>query len=199
MSAVRCILPAACRMLSGSSLLHAACRWLHFPRRMLRVVCHIFPDAGCMLSIVCCTISLGRLRHAVFWIVSACPFFVAVARSPLHVVCCLLPVPVSHVAWCALSVAWSHVASHLLHVMRCESSVARCIPPSPCCLLSLVPSCMLYVACRLLPVAEWHSAVTHAAHRGGASQLSASVAGEARCSADRGARACVRACMPACG
>jgi hypothetical protein len=90
MFAVRCILPAACRMLSGSCPLEAACRWLHFPRRMLRVVCHIFPDAGCMLSIVCCTISSGRLRHAVRWIVSTCPCFVA-CRT-FSVACGLLPV-----------------------------------------------------------------------------------------------------------
>jgi hypothetical protein len=114
---VRCILPAAWRMLSGSCLMHAACCQLHFPRCILHAVCYIFPDACCMLSIVCCTFSSGRLRHAVRWIVSACPFFVAcrtfsVARGLISVarptVPCRMP--------CALSVACP--ASHLvtLHV-----------------------------------------------------------------------------------
>ena len=39
-------------MLSGSCLLHAACRQVHFPRFMLDVVRYIFSDACCMLSMV---------------------------------------------------------------------------------------------------------------------------------------------------
>jgi hypothetical protein len=142
MFAVRCILPAACRMLSGSCLLHAACRWLHFPRRMLRVVCHIFPDAGCMLSIVCCTISGGRLRHAVRWIVSACPFFVA-CRT-FSVACGLISVARPRVP-CRMACAvrrLSHVASR---------HVARCMTLALCRMLSLV-RCLSRLARRLLHV-----------------------------------------------
>jgi hypothetical protein len=175
------------------------CRWLHFPRRMLRVICHIFPDAGCMLSMVCCTISSGRLRHAVRWIVSTCPFFVA-CRT-FSVACCLLPVAGTSVpcAWCALSVAWSHVASR--HVACYALRVVCCTLLTAPSVLRVVSCPVVHVVCRTPPVACRRVAQrchTRSASRR-RSQLSASVAVEARCSADRGARACVRACMPACG
>jgi hypothetical protein len=195
MFAVRCILPAACRMLSGSCLLHAACRWLHFPRRMLRVVCHIFPDAGCMLSIVRCTISSGHLRHAVRWIVSTCPFFVA-CRT-FSVACGLLPIARPSVpcrmvcAVCRLVPRRiSSVACYALRVVCCTLHTALSVLP--------VVSCpVLHVVCRMPPVARCR--VTQRRHTRSASRrrskFSASVAGEARCSADRGARACVSACV----
>jgi hypothetical protein len=59
----------------------------------------------------------------------------------LHAVCCPSPVPRRISSRCTL-----HDARSLANVVSC---------PLP------VPSCMFSVACRLLPVAEWHSAVTH--------------------------------------
>ena len=82
--AVRCVLPAACRMLSGSCLLHAACCLLHFPRCISHVVGCIFPDACCQLSVahfpvaVGGTLSVGSCLRALS--------LLHVAHSPLHVV-----------------------------------------------------------------------------------------------------------------
>jgi hypothetical protein len=197
---VRCMLPAACRLLSGRCLLQ-----LHVVCCLLRVSCHvvrcIFPVACCMSSGVCmapcCTFSSGVL-HVVSCVVCgiADRWVVSAARSLLPVACCLLPAPVSPVAWRALPVACP--TSHLvtLHVLQCESSVACCRPHVPCCMVSLV-LCLAHLACRLLPVAEWHSAVTHAAHRGGACNLGRSDRRDPlryirRC-------ACVRACVRECG
>jgi hypothetical protein len=155
---VRCKLHAACRTLSGCFLLHAARCLSHFPRCILHVVGCIFPVACRLLSVAHFPVVVGGTLS-----VGSC----LRARSLLRVVYCLLPVPVSPVACRALSVACR--TSHLvtLHVLRCESSVACCIMHVPCCMLSV--GCRLsHLACRLLPVAEWQSAITHAAHRGGA-------------------------------
>ena len=196
MFSVRCILPAACRMLSGSYLLHA-CRWLQFPRRMLRVVCHIFPDAGCMLSIVCCTISSGPLWHAVRWIVSTCPSFVAcrtfsvacgllpLARPgvPCRMVCAvcrLVPRRISSVAWYALRVVCCmlHTALSVLPVVSCP---------------------VVHVVCRMPPVARCR--VTQRRHTRSASRRRIAIErlggrrGPLQC---RPRCACVRACVHAC-
>jgi hypothetical protein len=183
-------------MLSGSCLLHAACRWLQVPRRMLRVVCHIFPDAGCMLSIVCCTISSGRLRHAVRLIMSTCPFFVACRTFSVAVVCaccpsqrpmshgvrCLSPGPASHLICCMCC-----VASRLLHVAYRPLRVAYC-------LLSRRACCMSHAACCPL---QSGAAPSH-------KQRIAAVLAIERLGGRRGSLqcrprcACVRACVHAC-
>jgi hypothetical protein len=141
---VRCVLSAACRMLSRCCLLHAACRQLHFPRCMLHGC--IFCDACCMLSVVCCLFSGDHRRHAVRWIVSAARSPLHVARSPLPVVGCRYPAPVSHVAcrvcclWpvprrissrCTLRRCVSSVACCMSHVLRCMWSVFYCLPECP--------------------------------------------------------------------
>ena len=209
MHVVRCMAHVACRF-----PLHAACRPLHFPCCALHVawcLLHSFRWclARCPLRVVC-GIAVCRIVSAARWLLSVF----------------LWPAPVPHVAWCVLSVAWSHVASRLVHVLRCESSVACCMTHVPSRIVSLVcrlphlachmldvakrafsvASCLLsgadpILARRLLHVvccnvAERHGAVAHAAHRGGASQLSASVAGKTRY---RPRCACVRACVRACG
>ncbi len=133
---VRKLCDARCVLSFAVSMLHVACRRLHFP------------DACCMLHVVCCTFSSGRLWHAARWIVSACPFFVAcrtfsvawclisVARPtvPCRMPCALsVACPASHlvtlhVAWRTLSVACCllSVACPVLHVVCCMSSVACC-------------------------------------------------------------------------
>jgi hypothetical protein len=213
-----CLLRIAGRLLFAVYCpLHGACR-LDVVCCIMRVVCCISPVARCMLRGVCCTVSCGALHvvpcvssaHAVRWIVSN-------ARCLLFVFGCPPQCPVSHVR---CQVPRMHLVT--LHGLRCESSVACCRPHVPsrivslvCCLSYLacrmlhvakrafsVASCLLSVAdpilaCRLLHVvccnvAERHSAVAYAAHRGGASQLSASVAGKTRY---RPRRACVRACV----
>jgi hypothetical protein len=126
---VRCMLPAACRMLSRSCLLHAACRQVHFPRFMLDVVRYIFPDACCMLSMVCCTFSSGRLRHC-------CPL----DRVCVPFLCCT-----------------SHVLRRLLPISlpQCPMSHGvRCLSPGSRRISVPVPSRMSSVACRVWPVAE---------------------------------------------
>jgi hypothetical protein len=80
---------------------------LHAALCCVAVVRYIFPGACCMLSVVgCtlssgvgCTLSSGRLRHnrrhALRWIVSACPFFVACPTW--SAACCPSPqCPMSH-------------------------------------------------------------------------------------------------------
>jgi hypothetical protein len=168
--------------------LHAACdlyAWLHFAH---------FP------VVVCCTLSVGSCLRAIC--------LLHVARSPLHVVCFLFPAPVSHVAWCALPVACptSHGArclsliprriSSRCNLLRCESSVA-------CCLFAGARPCrpVLHVdrVCRMPCVARCRVAKrrhTRSASRR-RSQFSASAAGEALCSADRGVPACVCECAHA--
>ena len=159
-----CTLRVVCCISSGAYL----CRRLHFSR--------------CMSSIVCCTLSSGRLRHAVRGIVSACTFSVACGLLPAarpecplsHGVRCLSPGPASRLV--------------TLDVLRCASSVACCRPHVPCCFLSLgrrpSHSCMPHVAsCRVAQRRHTRSASRRR------SPLSAAVAGEARCSADRGGRA----------
>ncbi len=148
-----CLLRGACRLLFAAYCpLHAAC-CLEVVCCTLRVVRCIFPDACCMSSIVCCTFSSGRLRHAVRWIVSASRCLWSVARSPLHVVCCLLPFPAARpsarvsVACRDLSVACpiSHLVTvhaadrtfpcRFLSLVRCVSQLARCLLHVVCCVL----------------------------------------------------------------
>jgi hypothetical protein len=151
MFAGRCIVPAACRMLSGSCPLEAACRWLHFPRRMLHVVRHIFRDAGCMLSIVCCTISSGRLRHAVRWIVSTCPFFVA--YRTFSVACGLLPVARPSVP-CRMVCAVCRLVPRRISSVACYAlRVVCCMLHTALSVLPVVSCPVLHVVCRMLPVA----------------------------------------------
>ncbi len=208
--AVRCILPIAWRMLSRCCLSRCmssvAYSPLHVASRLFSVA-H-FPVVPCTLPLAC------RLRHCC-WLDRVCctlsVVFFPVARpsAPCRVVC----------AACRQA----HVASRLVHVLRVvgcilhdarsQSHRVSCVSPAPscmpsvaccktrvlCCFLSLVHADPI-LACRLLHVvgcnvAERHSAVAHAAHRGGASQLSASVAGKTRY---RPRCACVRACVCAC-
>ena len=157
----------------------------------------------CLLDRVCCTLSgacfpvarpsapsrvvcvVCRLAHVASRHV-AC---FCVARRRLHVACRMFPV-----ASCLLS-----VACPIMHAVRCMLQNARSLlllVSCPCRSHSGTSS----VACRRLHVvgcnvAERHSAVAHAAHRGGASPLSASVAGKTRY---RPRCACVRACVRAC-
>jgi hypothetical protein len=122
---VRCILPAACRMLSGCCLL------------LLHVVCRVFPCcissvALSLMHVACCQLSVAHFPVVVCgiagrWIVSACPFFVA-CRT-FSVAC-----PMSHLV--------------TLHVVRCESSDVCCMTHVLCCMLSL-GRCMAHRACRL--------------------------------------------------
>ena len=167
---------ARCVSSGAFSPLHIACRVLHFPR--------------CMLSVVCCPFSSRRRRHAVRGIVSACTFFVACGLLPVSrpTVPCRMPCAVRrpshvasrHVGCAALRVVCCmlHNAHPLLHVVAWLSPVPSCVP--------------LVARCR----------VTQRHHRRSASRrrsrLSAAVAGEARCSADRGGRARVCACVCAC-
>ena len=81
---VCCVLHVACCTLHAALRFACRCCSLHIARCMAHVVwmlcvarvssgefsplhlhdvCHIFPDACCMSSIVCCTFSSGRLRH----------------------------------------------------------------------------------------------------------------------------------------
>ncbi len=147
---VRCIFPAAWRMLSGCCGLHAACRLLQFPKCMLHVVCcllHIFPVVACGI--------------AVRWILSACAF--SVAFHTFSVACFRVPAPVSRAAWRALSVACP--TSHLVCCMCCVVSrrlyVACCTSRAACCLLCVAcPILHVVTPSRLLP-ARTH-ACTHA-------------------------------------
>jgi hypothetical protein len=148
--------------------------------------------ARCPLRVVCGTLSVGSCRMHV----ASCPFSAARPSAPVsRSVRCLSPVP-SRVSSCCMFC----VASRPLHVARCTFPVASCLLCVACPILHAVcwmlqnafsvASCLLSVAdpilaCRLLHVvccnvAERHSAVAYAAHRGGASQLSASVAGKTR-------------------
>jgi hypothetical protein len=138
----------------------------------------------CPLDRVCCTLSVAY-RTLVMLHVGRC----ASSRPTSPVACCLSSVACSHparrhVAWCIPHVPclWSVACSHPAH-----RHIARCMTHVPSRMLSLVRR-LSHLVCHLLHnvVAEWHSA-THAAHRGGASPLSASVA-----------KVCVRACVPAC-
>ena len=152
---VRCILPAACRMLSGSCLLYAAYRQLHFPRCISLAVPYISP-----MDVACCQLCVAHFPVVVCgiagrWIVSACPFFVA-CRT-FSVACGLFSVARPSVPCrmpCALSVACPishrHVACAALRVVGCTLHV-------PCRMLShvlswllAVPSCMSSAACRRL-------------------------------------------------
>ena len=162
------------------------------------------PSARSMSSVVFYTVSSGLL-HAVPRVSSAA--LRSVGSCLLHVVCCPL-----HIARCLL-----FVACCLLPVCLppCPMSHGvRCLPPDP---RSISSRCMLRVVCSLLHVVSLTGAcpilhyccmphvvccrrcratqrrrIRSASRR--RSHLSASVAGEARCSADRGGRACVRAC-----
>jgi hypothetical protein len=187
---LRCmtLLPAACCSKSGaccplrvaSRLLFAAHCLLHGACCLdvvccTRVVGYIFPDACCMLSsVVRCTFSSGRLRHCCPLDRVCVPFLCCtshVLRCMVAAACCPSP-QCPPAAWCALPIACP--TSHLVtvHVLRCASSVACCRPhvplPHAVAWMLPVPSCTSSAACRLLPVAECHSAVTRAAHRGGA-------------------------------
>jgi hypothetical protein len=203
------LLPAACCWKSGACWLsRVACRLLFAAYCTLRatcclevvcctlhVVCCIFPVAYCMLSVVCCPVSSGRRRHAVRLIVSACPFFVAcrtfsvaygllpVARPtvPCRMVCAVRRL--SHVA--SRHVACYCVASRLSHVADLTSPVACCRLAGACPILHVVCRIPPVACCRLAQRIHTRSASQRR------SQLSASAAGEPRCSADRGARACV--------
>jgi hypothetical protein len=133
-----CLLRDACRLLFAACCpLHAACclevvcscRQVHFPRFMLDVVRYIFPDACCMLSMVCCTFSSGRLRHC-------CPL----DRVCVPFLCCT-----------------SHVLRRLLPISlpQCPMSHGvRCLSPGSRRISVPVPSRMSSVACRVWPVAE---------------------------------------------
>ena len=201
MFAVRCILPAACRMLSGSWLSVARCASLV---AFSPVACCVSSVTFSPMQVACCQLSVAQFPVVVCGTLSVGSCLRAlsllhVLRSPLHVVCCLLPVPVSP---CRMVCAVCRL------VPRRISSVACYALRVVCCTLHTAPSVLrvvscpvVHVVCRMPPVACCR--VTQRRHTRSASrrrsQLSASVAGEARCSADRGARACVRACMPACG
>ena len=159
------------------SPVHVACfQWsvAHFPV----VVCGII---GGTLSVGSCLRALSLL-HVPLGLLPAAPAPSVPCRM-VCAACCLSHVASRHGARAALRVVCRmlHDARPLLMLSlgRWLSQLARCVSHAVCC-----------------NVAERHSAVTHAAHRGGASQLSASVAGKTRC---RPRCAWVRACVRACG
>jgi hypothetical protein len=166
--------------------------------------------ARCMAHVgwmvVCCTLGVVCCMSSVAWFVSPVALFpgaCCMLRGVRHRVGCTFASGLLHAVPC-VSAALPTAGLCLLHVLCCISHdctllpVAYCTLHVACCLLSIA-CCTLSVACRLrhfrpldacrlFSIAERHSAVTRAAHRGGASQLSASVAGEAHCSVDRGVR-----------
>jgi hypothetical protein len=155
---VRCMLLEVWRMLSRCCALRVACLLL-FAACCLR-------SGACCLDVACCTLSVTThfpvvvCGIAVRWILSACPF--SVAFHSFSVACFRMPAPVPHVAWGALCVAWSHVASLLVHVLRCESSVACCMLHVPSRIVSLV-CCLSHLACRhTITLATCTHARTHA-------------------------------------
>jgi hypothetical protein len=184
-----CSRPLACRLLSvARCLLHA----LHG----FAVFCAV--SAACRM-LPCCLLSMAFSKFDV----ACCMLHAARCMLMLHVAllpCCLLSMVFSefHVARCMLHVALHVVvgrcmlleAWRMLPVVRCMSFVA-------CCTL---PACCLEVVCRMPPVACCRVAqrrhTRSAARR--RSPFSASVTGEACCSADRGVRACVCVCVHAC-
>jgi hypothetical protein len=154
-----CTSPVACCML------HVA---LHVVvvRCMLLKVLRVLPVARSMLFVVRCI-----LPAAWHMLSGSCPLLAACRqvhfpRCMLHVVNCLLHI----FQWssAALLAVGSCLRAHsLLHIARSPLHDARPLSrvvawPLP------VPSCTSSVPCRMLPGAEWHCAITHAAHRGGA-------------------------------
>ena len=118
-----------------------------------------------------------------------------VLRCPWSVACIPPPCPTSH-GVCCLSAGPRRLSSRCT-LLRCESSVACCRRHVP---LSHVVSCPLpvpsySVVCRMPPVARCR--VTQRRHTRSASRRRSQFRAQwpARPAADRGARACVRACV----
>jgi hypothetical protein len=139
------------------------------PCRMACAVRRLSHVASRHVAMVACCCVASRLLSVAFrtshfaWcdlsVARSASHLVTVHVAALRVVGCMLQTARPLVAWCLLA-----GACPILHVACCPLSFA-------CCTLSLacrLRHCCPLDACRLLPVAEWHSAVTHAAHRGGA-------------------------------
>ncbi len=143
--------------------------------------------AWCMSSVVCCAFASGLVKVVSCGIAVRC--IVSAARSPSHI---------ARSSRCVSAAASRHVACCMAHIPCRMLSLVRRLFPS---CTSSVACCLWSVACPILhgvwrmPSLHSDTAPSHPAHRGGASQFSASVVGEARC---RPRWICVRACLRAC-
>jgi len=192
----------ACRLLFAAYCpLHAAC-CLDVACCTLHVVSCTFPVARCMSSVAfsvmhvaCSQLSVARFPVVIGGTLSvgSCLLHVLrcmshVLRCPWSVACIPPPCPTSHGVCCLSAGPRSPLVTLHVAALRVVCRMLQTARP-------LVACCLLSVACRMPPVARCR--VTQRRHTRSASRRRSQFRAQwpARPAADRGARACVRACV----
>jgi hypothetical protein len=178
------LLPCCLVALVPWCLLSIVFSQFHVARCMLHVALHVVV-VRCMLLEVWRMLPVARCRSfavrcilpAAWRMLSGCCVVHAACRQVhfppclLHVVCCMHGCML-HIFQCCLARCLLRFPRHGIPLSRVCVPVLCCRLHVPCCFLPLCRRLshltVLSAACRLLPDAEWHSAISHAAHRGGA-------------------------------